>query len=76
MFSSSCVAGETKAARIEWGRASKRCPYCGADLEGKRVVGSGSFQDGIFCSLDCFTRFHYGEPKQGGEHGSGGVNSR
>jgi hypothetical protein len=51
--------GETKAARIEWGLANRRCPYCGRDLTGVKMTGSGRFEDGQFCSLDCYARFHY-----------------
>lgn len=51
--------GETKSARIEWGLANRRCPYCGSDLTGVKMTGSGRFEDGQFCSLDCYTRFHY-----------------
>lgn len=53
--------GETKSARIQWGLTNKRCPYCGRDLIGVKVTGSGRFEDGQFCSLDCYTYFHYSE---------------
>lgn len=51
--------GETKEARIDWGLQNKRCPYCGRDLQNVKVTGTGRFDDGQFCSLDCFTHFHY-----------------
>lgn len=56
--------GETSEARIQWGRENKRCPYCGADVSNVKVVGSGRFEDGQFCSLDCYACFHYGPPKE------------
>jgi hypothetical protein len=35
------------------------CPSCGANLdEGRHRTGSGDLDEGIFCSLDCFARFH------------------
>ncbi|WP_442786175.1 hypothetical protein [Methylobacter sp. YRD-M1] len=50
--------GESQEARIEWSVRTRHCAYCGEDLKGKKIVGSGSFKDGLFCSLDCFARFH------------------
>ena len=57
--------GETKASRVEWGLSNRRCPYCGCDLVGVKVTGSGRFEDGQFCSLDCYARFHYGSGERG-----------
>ena len=50
--------GESQEARINWSIKTKHCAYCGKNLEGEKIVGSGSFSDGLFCSLDCFAKFH------------------
>ena len=52
------INGESQDARIDWSVKTKHCAYCGKSLEGERIVGSGSFNDGLFCSLDCFAKFH------------------
>lgn len=49
---------EIKRVRIEWGGEKKKCPCCGLNINPGTGVGSGSWADGIFCSLDCYTRFH------------------
>ena len=51
-------AGETNKSRIDWSVKTKHCAFCGMDLTGKKIVGSGSFSDGLFCSLDCYAKFH------------------
>lgn len=50
--------GETAASRIEWSVQAKQCAFCGKSLKNIKIVGSGSFKDGLFCSLDCFSKFH------------------
>ena len=49
--------GETINARIDWSVQTKHCAHCGTDLVNKKIVGSGSFSDGLFCSLDCYAHF-------------------
>jgi hypothetical protein len=49
--------GESQSARIEWSVSKRRCAFCGADLRNARIVGTGSFADGLFCSLDCYANF-------------------
>jgi hypothetical protein len=40
------------------------CPWCeGAIAEGTRV-GSGRPQDGGFCSLECYARYHASELRE------------
>jgi hypothetical protein len=34
------------------------CPSCGKELPKGGGTGSGSLDDGLFCSLDCFAAFH------------------
>lgn len=48
---------ETTEARIDYSVRYKRCACCDKDLTATRIVGTGSFADGLFCSLDCFARF-------------------
>lgn len=50
--------GESELARIEWSVATRHCAYCGTDLKDRKIVGSGSFADGLFCSLDCYAMFY------------------
>ena len=50
--------GESQEARIAWSVETRHCAFCGVDMKDMKIVGSGSFSDGIFCSLDCYTRFH------------------
>lgn len=40
--------------------AKRHCANCGADLDETGIVGSGSFSDGLFCSLDCYARSRQG----------------
>lgn len=46
--------------RVEEARRLDVCPQCGVQLTEKNRVGSGSFADGVFCSLECLTTFHAG----------------
>lgn len=46
-----------KRARIEDARLREVCPNCGQPLGDDRV-GSGSFADGVSCSLTCLASFH------------------
>lgn len=44
-------------ARVRWSCAARRCAKCGTDLDKTGIVGSGSFADGLFCSLNCYALF-------------------
>jgi len=44
--------------RIQRSISERRCAQCEADLNKTGIVGSGSFSDGLFCSLDCYAKFH------------------
>lgn len=46
-----------RRATIEDARRRDVCPECGRRL-GENRVGSGAFEDGVFCSLGCLTSFH------------------
>lgn len=35
------------------------CPACRQTLTNK--IGSGQFKDGVFCSSDCYTKWHAAE---------------
>ena len=48
------IGGETREARITRSIEEKVCATCGKSLLGVRILGSGSFSDGLFCSLDCY----------------------
>ena len=48
---------ETQLDRIQNSVATRRCARCNSDLNVTGIVGTGSFNDGLFCSLDCYTRF-------------------
>lgn len=50
--------------RISRSITLRMCAECGADLNETGIVGSGSFSDGLFCSLDCYASFHYGREEQ------------
>lgn len=50
---------QIRKGRIERSISEHRCAQCDADLDETGIVGSGSFSDGLFCSLDCFTKFNY-----------------
>ena len=39
----------------------KLCPSCGQEYDVGRGYGSGRLDDGLFCSLDCFAKFHYAQ---------------
>jgi hypothetical protein len=45
------------------------CPNCGKPLATDRV-GSGSYSDGVFCSLDCFSIFHADYLKERRDYGN------
>jgi hypothetical protein len=45
-----------RRAALEVCRERGLCPNCGADVA--TGWGSGSLADGIFCSFDCFAKFH------------------
>jgi uncharacterized protein (UPF0212 family) len=34
------------------------CPSCGTEIDASQATGSGALDDGLFCSLTCFSRFH------------------
>lgn len=53
--------GETRQSRVTWSISTRHCALCGTDLKDKKIIGSGSFDDGIFCSLDCYTNFNSSE---------------
>jgi len=38
--------------------AMNLCPHCGRYIPEGTRVGTGQRENGGFCSLDCFTRFH------------------
>ena len=40
----------------------RRCACCSADLAQTGIVGTGRFDDGLFCSLDCMAAFNAGKP--------------
>jgi hypothetical protein len=46
-----------KRARIAAARGNDVCPNCGKPLGANRV-GSGSYADGVFCSLEYLSTFH------------------
>lgn len=50
--------GESESSRIKWSVDTRHCAFCGSSLENKKIFGSGSFADGLFCSLDCYARLH------------------
>lgn len=56
--------GETQLSRINWSVNTRHCAHCGIDLAEKKIVGSGSFSDGLFCSLDCYAKFYTKEIKE------------
>jgi hypothetical protein len=56
--------------RLAAARLSGRCPMCGKPL-GEAPYGTGRVADGIFCSLECLSRYHYeGRPLSRGDVGS------
>lgn len=34
------------------------CPFCKREVPPGQRVGSGARCDGVFCSLDCYARYH------------------
>jgi hypothetical protein len=50
--------GESVQTRIDSSVETSHCAYCGPDLKGVRIVGSGSFSEGLSCSLDCDANLH------------------
>jgi hypothetical protein len=62
-----------KAAQIEDARRRDVCPNCGERL-GTERVGSGSHSDGVFCSLECISRFHADYFEERRDYGNPSVN--
>ena len=48
-----------KNSLIEWGNLNRKCPCCGADVGAGKAIGDGSRENGVFCSLDCYAKFHF-----------------
>ena len=62
-----------KRERIQGAAREGRCPECGGTL-GHERIGSGQLADGIFCSLECFARFHEDYYRVRITHGTASLN--
>jgi len=47
---------ENEESYLKQCREKELCPNCQKSLANK--LGSGSFKEGVFCSLDCYTKWH------------------
>ena len=52
-----CHMDTTETVYLKHCLERKKCPYCGRDLVDGQRVGTGRFDDGVFCSLDCFAKY-------------------
>jgi hypothetical protein len=50
---------DIRTSLIEWGNTNKNCPCCGNPVGDGVGVGDGSKENGVFCSLDCYTLFYF-----------------
>lgn len=48
---------QERAHAIQNSIDTKTCAACHVDLTTTGIVGSGSFADGLFCSLTCYAKF-------------------